>query len=67
MGLRLLPSDRGGRALTLVAQHREHVFKRRQTFLDRRIGDFAGALVGNALLASTGLGSPLGLGISKRF
>ena len=39
---------------TLVAQHREHVFER-QTFPDRGIGDFAGALVGNALLASTGL------------
>jgi len=40
---------------TLIAQHREHVFERRQTFPDRSIGDFAGALVGNALLASTGL------------
>ena len=36
---------------TLVAQHREHVFERRQTFPDRGIGDFAGTLVGNALLA----------------
>ena len=36
---------------TLVAQHREHVFERRQTFPDRGIRDFAGALVGNALLA----------------
>jgi hypothetical protein len=40
---------------TLVAQHREHVLERRQTFPDRGIRDFAGALVGNALLASTGL------------
>jgi hypothetical protein len=28
---------------TLVAQHREHVFERRQTFPDRGVGDFAGA------------------------